>query len=79
MEYLHTTLTDFLIDNGTPSEDTARQIVKMIASGLEHCHISGVAHGDLKPDNILVDVDLADPGKITNLKLTDFGFSFASE
>lgn len=36
--------------------------------GLEYCHLNGIAHRDLKPDNLLLDNDFS-------LKIADFGFA----
>ena len=36
--------------------------------GLDFCHVNGVAHRDLKPDNLLLD-------KNFNLKIADFGYA----
>ncbi len=36
--------------------------------GLDFCHVNGVTHRDLKPDNLLLD-------KNFNLKIADFGYA----
>lgn len=50
------------------SENIARYIFKMLIDGLESCHNSGVAHRDLKSENIMMDSDWT-------LKIADFGYS----
>ncbi|MBS0206930.1 MAG: serine/threonine protein kinase [Planctomycetes bacterium] len=46
--------------------------VSAIADAIQFCHDSGIAHGDLKPDQILING--SEPTKDT-IKLIDFGFS----
>uniref|UniRef100_A0ACD5ZTP0 Uncharacterized protein n=1 Tax=Avena sativa TaxID=4498 RepID=A0ACD5ZTP0_AVESA len=51
-------------------ERTARRIFVQLASALAHCHARGVAHRDVKPQNILLDA-------AGGLKVSDFGLSAA--
>jgi serine/threonine-protein kinase len=44
------------------------QIAKDVCSGLMYAHTQGVVHGDMKPDNILID-------RSGRAKVTDFGLS----
>lgn len=50
------------------SEKIARHLFKEILTGLDHFHLNGYAHRDLKLENILI-------GELNKLKLTDFGFA----
>jgi serine/threonine protein kinase len=61
-------LFDILYNTGKFSEPVARHYFRQILSGLEACHAVGVAHRDMKPENILFDAAF-------NLKLADFGFA----
>ncbi|RRT68365.1 hypothetical protein B296_00038358 [Ensete ventricosum] len=52
---------------GTPfPEPEAAAVVEALAEGLAACHRRGVAHRDVKPDNVLFDA-------LGHLKLADFG------
>lgn len=50
------------------SEPRACHLFRQIISGVEYCHSQGVAHRDLKCENILLDDKF-------NVKLIDFGFA----
>jgi len=59
-------LGTLLIENKLPkNEKMARTLFKQIVKGVEYLHSQGVAHLDLKPDNIL----LTETGKV---KIADF-------
>jgi len=45
--------------------------MKGILKGLDQIHKLNVAHRDLKPDNILVEVDCK--STVTKVKIADFG------
>ncbi|XP_047324341.1 phosphoenolpyruvate carboxylase kinase 1-like [Impatiens glandulifera] len=51
---------------GTFSEPEAALIFEQLISAIAHCHRMGVAHRDIKPDNVLFD-------SRNKLKLADFG------
>jgi serine/threonine protein kinase len=51
------------------SERTAKQMFRQILLGVRACHIQGIAHLDLKPENVLV-------SDIGQAFLSDFGSSF---
>ena len=61
-------LMDFLLITGAFNEALARHFFKQLLQGLDYCHINGVAHRDLKPDNLLLDINF-------NLKIADFGYA----
>lgn len=64
----HGELYDYVQYNGRLTEKLARTIFFQFASGLKACHMKGIAHRDLKPDNILLDADY-------RVKICDFGFA----
>jgi len=61
-------LFDILYYTDKLDEKTARTYFRMMIDGIEACHQKGIAHRDIKPQNLLLDRDY-------QLKLTDFGLS----
>jgi eukaryotic-like serine/threonine-protein kinase len=61
-------LRQIMDEEGPLSSGRCIRIALAICNALEYIHSRGVVHGDLKPDNVIVDV--AD-----NIKLIDFGIS----
>lgn len=57
-----------LQQRGKFSESTARNYFQQLISALHFCHQNGVAHRDIKPQNMLLDQN-------GNLKISDFGLS----
>ncbi|KAL3506020.1 hypothetical protein ACH5RR_031402 [Cinchona calisaya] len=57
---------------GRFSESTARSYFQQLISALHFCHQNGVAHRDIKPQNMLLDQQ-------GNLKISDFGLSALPE
>ena len=61
-------LFQFIVDNGNLTESQGRFVVREILETLQYIHSRGVAHRDMKPENLL----LSDTGHV---KLSDFGLS----
>ena len=58
------------------TERDAASIIQQILLALNFIHGSNVIHRDLKLENIMVDVEENEEGKINMIcKLTDFGFA----
>lgn len=64
-------LLSALVERGSLPEEDARAILGTVLEGVAHLHRCGVAHRDLKLENLL----LNDPSDITSVKITDFGLS----
>jgi serine/threonine protein kinase len=71
-------LSEYLNTRSGASEqldyEVKRSLALCVALGLDVLHESGIVHGDVKPDNVLVFVDTKMPGGV-RAKLTDFGHS----
>ena len=53
---------------GGLSQPVARRIMKQLVAAMQHCHRLGIAHLDVKPENVFFDDDFA-------VRLGDFGHS----
>lgn len=69
MEYFNGgLLLDEIVQKGTFSEKEASQIIQQIVYAVAYCHSKGVVHGDLKPENIMIDTNA-----YNIVKIIDFG------
>ena len=68
MEYVEHSLFDFCKVMGGMGEEAGKIFLRQLIDVLEHIHGAGVAHRDLKLENVLIDNKL-------NLKLLDFGLA----
>eukprot|EP00027_Filamoeba_sp_ATCC50430_P001383 CAMPEP_0168547680 /NCGR_PEP_ID=MMETSP0413-20121227/4164_1 /TAXON_ID=136452 /ORGANISM="Filamoeba nolandi, Strain NC-AS-23-1" /LENGTH=427 /DNA_ID=CAMNT_0008577947 /DNA_START=5 /DNA_END=1284 /DNA_ORIENTATION=+ len=62
-------LIDTIERHGRLSEEVALRYLGQLSLALSHCHKMGVAHRDVKPDNLLLDT------KTGNMVLADFGLA----
>lgn len=67
-------LFSFIVDRGGLSEPVAAQIFYQMCGALNFCHMNGLIHGDVKPENAMIIKDGDEDSKIT-VKLIDFGFA----
>lgn len=77
MEYVRgPTLRDLLIERGRFSPELAVAILRPVLAGLGAAHRAGLAHCDVKPENILIG-DAADGSADVVVKVGDFGLARA--
>jgi eukaryotic-like serine/threonine-protein kinase len=66
------TLADLLHERGRLPADEAVGLALQACRGLEHAHVAGLVHRDVKPQNLLLRTD-------GTLKIADFGIARAAE
>jgi serine/threonine protein kinase len=62
-------LCDFVNQMPHRNEANLCNIIKTLNDALEYCHFQGVTHRNLKPENIMVNVEHGNP----IIKILDFG------
>lgn len=62
-------LFDFIIDHPGMKSEVALNIFAQLVRGLSHLHLHGIKHGDIKPENILIET------KTHKIKVLDFEFA----
>jgi len=71
MEYIEgQSLKQYIAQNGPLPVEEALEIAKQILDALQHAHNHNIVHRDIKPHNILLDVN-------KQVKVTDFGIAVA--
>ena len=87
LEKMDEDFMDYLLRMGSLTEGEAKILFTEICNSIAHCHTRGVAHLDLKPDNLLIRRPVLPPGennslinfdnnpKVMEIKLCDFGFA----
>ena len=66
-EYVNTAEYRDLID--TVGQKDVKKIIYQILQGLLHCHEKGIVHRDIKPQNLLIDIETL------NTKISDWGLA----
>jgi serine/threonine protein kinase len=69
-------LFDLIVERGSFTENDARTVMRQVFRGVEYLHKCGIAHRDLKAENVLVTErpTPANGGRIV-VKISDFGLS----
>ena len=62
------TLLDFVINQNFKDENEKKKMMKELVSGINYLHKIGIAHCDIKLENILLDEN-------NSIKISDFGLS----
>jgi len=74
LEKMDVDLMDYLLTKDRLNEEDCRQIFREVCKAVHYCHSKGIAHLDLKSDNILLKVNQF--GDIESIKICDFGFAY---
>ena len=77
LEKMDMDLLSLILMHDTIPEQEMKKIFRKICAGVLYCHQKGVAHLDLKPDNVLLLFDQDDEGSkaIDKVQVCDFGFA----
>jgi serine/threonine-protein kinase len=67
-----TSLAELVARHGPMSPGTALAVIEPLAAALDHAHGLGVIHRDVKPENIMVEIE---DGRVRAAKLLDFGIA----
>ncbi|PVH99864.1 hypothetical protein DM02DRAFT_672343 [Periconia macrospinosa] len=67
-------LMELYLDKASRTPENARFILDGVTEGVRHLHLLGIAHHDLRPDNIFVKYEVQDSGvkKATEVVIGDF-------
>ncbi|KAI1707127.1 protein kinase domain-containing protein [Ditylenchus destructor] len=71
IEKMHGDMLETLTKRNSISERTAKFLIMQILAALQYLHSCGIAHCDLKPENVL----LSDASDFPQTKICDFGYS----
>lgn len=64
-------LFDRIVKKNFYNEKEARDVVLTVLNGMKYCHDKGIAHRDMKPENLL----LTSKDDDSSVKIADFGFA----
>jgi hypothetical protein len=75
-ERLDTDMLNFILSNTNPkarlNEDVTRFLAFQLVAAIRYLHFKNIAHCDLKPDNVLINIF---PDDVVHLKVGDFGYA----
>ncbi|CAF1540785.1 unnamed protein product [Rotaria magnacalcarata] len=75
-ERLETDMLNYILSNPKPkarlNEDATRFLAFQLVAAIRYLHFKNIAHCDLKPDNVLINIF---PDDVVHLKVGDFGYA----